>query len=95
MAGIIATTLSGEPMKLVNTKTGHVLIEFQDNAVQFHSPFLEKTLRNEGVLIPPAMRSEFDGKEVVFVEDPLFQKAFREIYWPFYMQQANSSYEWQ
>jgi hypothetical protein len=93
IASMMAT--NGDSMKLVQKETGDVVIEFKDNTAIFHSRFLEKALKEDGVLIPPAMRAEFGGKEVVFVDDPLFEKAFVEVYWPFYMKAANSSYEWQ
>jgi|SRR3989344_1098802 len=94
-ATIVAANLNGENMKLVERKTGETIIEFKDKTVTFHCHFLEKALREGGILIPPIMRREFGGKEVVFVDDPLFEKAFVEVYWPMYMATANCPFEWQ
>lgn len=94
IAGMFATTINGESMKLVDPKTDHAIIEFKDNTVKFYSAFLEKILRQEGISIPPGMRSSFNGKEVIFIDDPLFEKAFIEVFWPFHMDSAYASYEW-
>lgn len=94
IAGMMAAATNGEPMKLVDPKTDRVIIEFKDNTVKFHSPFLEKILRDEGVPIPPGMRSLFNGKEIVFVDDPLFEQAFIKVFWPFYMDSVYATYEW-
>jgi hypothetical protein len=95
IATIIATNINGKDMKLVEKETGQAIIEFKDKAVIFHCHFLEKALREGGILIPPIMKRQFDGKEVVFVDDPLFEKAFVKVYWPMYMETANCPFGWQ
>ena len=84
----------GDPMQLVDKNTGKVILEFKDEAVTFYSPFLEAQFEERGILIPPLMQPEFQGKQEVLLGDPLFKKAFIEIYLPFYMAGANSPYEW-
>ncbi len=79
-------------MKLVNTKTGFVVVEFEKGKARFYDRFLEAELKDRGVCIPLANLSEFGGKDVVFPEDPLFEKAFFEIYVPFSI--ANPVYQW-
>ena len=81
-------------MQLVDKNTGKVILEFRDEAVIFHSPFLEAQFEERGIPIPLAMQALFEGKQEIFLGDPLFQKAFVEVYLPFYMAGANSSYEW-
>ena len=81
-------------MKLVDKNTEKVVVEFKDEAVTFYSRFLEAQFEEQGILIPPAMQSQFEGKGEIFLEDPLFKKAFVEVYLPFYMAGANSPYEW-
>lgn len=82
----------GEPMKLVNTKTGYVVVEFQDGRAHFHDRFLEAEMQETGILIPPSQMHEFNEEEVVFLGDELFEKAFLEVYYPLCI--ANSLYQW-
>lgn len=91
LATIATATLSGESMKLVQKETGHVVVEFQNHKAKFHSHFLEKILSAEGIFIPPVLRNQFEEKEVVYMEDPLFEKAFIEVYSKFNL---GTSYEW-
>lgn len=83
---------TGEPMKLINTKTGYVVVEFQDGKAHFYDRFLEAEMKETGILIPPAHIQAFGGKEVVFLGDDLFEKAFIEIYYPLCI--ANALYQW-
>lgn len=89
---IAAAFTTGESMKLVNTKTGFVVLELNRGKVQFHDRFLEAEMKETGILIPPAMADSFEGKEVIFLNDPLFEKAFIEVYYPLCI--ANSLYQW-
>jgi len=79
-------------MKLINKKTGFIVVEFQKGKVQFHDRFLEAEMKETGILIPPAMTDQFEGKEVIFLGEPLFEKAFLEVYYPLCI--ANSVYQW-
>lgn len=93
---LIATALvlnPGEPMKLVNAKTGFVVVEFKNGKAQFHDRFLEAEMKETGIKIPPNMADAFGGKEVICLGDSLFQKAFVEIYYPYSI--AQSIYHWQ
>ncbi len=92
-AAIAAAFNHGEPMKLINTKTGYIVVEFENGKVQFHDRFLETEMKETGIFIPASMTSEFEGKEVVYLGDPLFEKAFVEVYYPLCI--ANSLYQWQ
>ena len=80
-------------MKLVNTKTGFVVVEFQEGKAQFHDRFLEVEMKETGILIPPVLIQQFEGKEVIFLGEALFEKAFMEVYYPLCI--ANSLYQWQ
>ena len=80
-------------MKLVNRKTGFVVVEFLQGKVEFHDRFLESEMKETGILIPPALASQYEGKEVIFLGEPLFEKAFVEVYYPLCI--ANSVYQWQ
>ena len=74
------TSHSNEIMKLINTKTGFVLIEFKNGHSQFYHGLLEAILKNWGVSIPYPVLEQFEGKYTIFPDDPLFEKAFVEIY---------------
>ena len=79
-------------MKFVHSKTGFVVVEFRDGKTQIHDRFLKAELEDAGILIPPSQTEEFGGKQVIFPDDPLFQKAFIEVYAPLCI--ADPSYEW-
>ena len=90
---IAALIGSGENMKLVHSKTGFVVIEFQDGKVRVNDRFLKAELEEDGILIPPSHTEEFGGKQVIFPDDSLFQKAFTEIYYPLVI--ADPAYIWE
>lgn len=69
-------------MKLINKETQCIVVEFTDTKTVFHDRFLEAEIAENGITIPPALQEEYEGKEVIFVEDPQFLKAFKEIYYP-------------
>lgn len=92
-AAIAAAFNKGEPMKLVNTKTGFVIVEFQEGKALFNDRFLEAEMKETGILIPPSLLKEFGAKEVIYYGDPLFEKAFVEVYYPLCI--AHCLYQWQ
>lgn len=81
------------PMKLVNIRTGFVVVEFKDGSPLFHDRFLEAEMKERGVVIPKDKKSDFNGQDTVFPGDPLFLRAFAEIYVPLAI--ASSLYQWQ
>lgn len=93
IANIIAATVGGDPMKLVCKNTGHVVAEIRDDHVVFHSRLFERIAVEHGIFIPPLARKQFEGKETVFLGDPLFPKAFVEVFCRFDL--PSSLYEWQ
>lgn len=68
-------------MKLINTETHLPLVEFKGAKTIFHSKYLEQEMSRLGIPIPPGMRSFYQGVDNVFLGDPDFQRAFREIYY--------------
>lgn len=95
-AGVVLGSFRQEEtpaMKLVNTKSGFVVVEFTGKTVRFGDRFLEAEMKEGGIRIPANRAAEFDGKETVFLGDPLFQKAFEEIYVPLTI--ASSAYHWE
>jgi hypothetical protein len=91
-SALTAAFTNGESMKLVNTKTGFVIVEFKQGKAEFFDRFLEAEMKETGILVPPAMGPLFENKEVILLGDPLFEKAFIEVYYPLCI--ANSLYQW-
>ena len=89
----LAIITTGFTEKLVNEETGFVVVEFLDGKAEFHDPFLETEMRQVGIYIPPSKVHRFGEKEIVYLNDQLFKKAFTEIYYPLSI--ANSMYQWQ
>jgi hypothetical protein len=82
-----------QTMKLVNVKSKFVVAEYQGDKTVFHDRMLEKEMTVRGIVIPPALRSEYGGKASVRLNEKEFQKAFKEIY----CKQAFNpqSYQWE
>jgi hypothetical protein len=79
-------------MQLINKETGFVLVEYKKDTTIFHDRFLAKQMAQRGILIPPALRSAFENKQVIRLNDPLFQKAFKEVYFPLSIH--SPAFEW-
>ena len=92
--GMLPFGAIGESMKLVHSVTGFVVVEFsQEGKPAFNDRFLKAEMEEQGILIPPSMRTQFNNQEVVYLDDPLFSKAFVEVYFPLCI--ADPAYEWQ
>jgi hypothetical protein len=74
--------LNDPPLRLVNARTGFIVVEYRGKETLFRDPFLMKQMRLQGVPIPLPLRSAYGGKARILLGDPLFQKAFREVYCP-------------
>lgn len=79
-------------MKLIHKTTGFVVAHEQGQSLKINDPFLAKELNLKGIAIPSPLRANYDGKSVIRMDDPLFAKAFREVYLKINMGEA--SYEW-
>jgi hypothetical protein len=93
MSALFAAQQEENLMKLVNTRTGFVIVEFKGGAPLFHDRFLEAEMKERGIAIPVSRKSEFNGKDTIYIDDPLFQRAFAEIYVPLTI--ASSNYQWE
>ncbi len=94
LLGTLLGTAHGEDLlKLVNTKTGTVIVSFYGTRTEIHHPILAKELENSGIFIPPYLREKFDGETTIFLGDERFQKAFVEVYYPLVI--ANPIYSWE
>jgi hypothetical protein len=91
--GVTLTSLTNRSeMKLIHKTTRFVVAETDNKSIIIKDPFLEKELKLKGIKIPPVLKDQFEGKAVVKMGDPLFAKAFKEIYLKLNM--GESSYEW-
>lgn len=66
--------------KLENTITQRTIAELRDGKLSISDFVVLLEIRDKGIYIPPAFRSEFSGKTYVFETDSEFTKAFVEIY---------------
>lgn len=67
--------------KLINVNTSLPIVEFFEGKTVIHSKFLENEMRTIGIAIPPGLRSVYQGKDNVLLEDAEFQKAFKEVFY--------------
>lgn len=68
-------------MKLVNTQTSQALVEFHGDKTLIYNKFLENEMRTIGIPVPHGLRGLYKGKDCIRLEDPDFQRAFKEIYY--------------
>lgn len=66
--------------KLIHVKSNFTLVEFIGQDTVFHDRILEKEMTERGVLIPPALRGLYNGKEAIRLGEEEFQRAFKEIF---------------
>ncbi|MFN0065524.1 MAG: hypothetical protein ACKVOH_04725 [Chlamydiales bacterium] len=71
--------------KLINTKTEQSIVEFTEQETKFYNRILENEMREMGIPIPHGIRGEYEGKDCVRLGDETFQRAFKEIYIPTYL----------
>lgn len=90
---VIANLHEERIMKLINTQTQFVIVEFKNGQPQFYDRFLEKEMQQRGISIPLDQRPAFHGKKTIYLSDPEFQKAFIEIYVPLSI--ASPIYQWE
>lgn len=93
LMGVMFGAFTPKDMKLIHNKTDQPVIEFNAGKPTFYDRFLEKSIVRNGITIPPALKDEFGGKEVVRVGDKEFERAFVEV---FYKMSMNSDlYHWE
>lgn len=66
--------------KLIHVKSNVTLVEFIGEDTVFHDHILEKEMTERGVLIPPALRGLYNGKEAIRLGEEEFQRAFKEVF---------------
>ena len=81
----VASFTSGENMKLVNIKTNLVVVEFHNGKATFYDRILASEMEEAGIPIPHQFQAEYGGKQAILFGDEYFEKAFKEIYYPYYI----------
>src|SRR6266404_5245436 len=89
---LVFANITGKPMQLVNVQSGFIVVEYKGEKTIFHDPFLEDSMRKQGIIIPPAFRKDFSDKSIIRLNDVNFQKAFKEIYYPLSFNQQ--TFQW-
>jgi hypothetical protein len=79
-------------MKLVDTRTNSVEVEYQDNITLFSNKYLEREMAEIGISIPPFLVADYKGRRVIKKGDPLFQQAFKDIY--YFLNMDSERYKW-
>lgn len=68
--------------KIYHPNGKEIIAELRDRVVILHRRELEKALRLTGITIPADLRSQYNDKQIIYPEDPLFPRAFKEIFYP-------------
>lgn len=68
-------------MKLINPSNKNIILEFDEDKTVIYNPSLKEAMETNGIVVPPYLFPTYN-QEVVRLGDLLFQKAFREIYFP-------------
>ncbi|MEI6790452.1 MAG: hypothetical protein WCK42_04650 [Myxococcaceae bacterium] len=68
------------------------LIHIQTQQDLFTDPTFQKAMSQFGIVIPEALQKDFGDKQRVYLNDPEFMKAFKELY--FNLQLNPKLYEW-
>lgn len=70
-----------------------LFLSFQEGKFECVNALFRKVMENQGIKIPPNLTSEFAGRRTIYPEEEgLFEKAFREVYFPLYM--PKNEYYW-
>ncbi len=79
-------------MRLIHTRTNQPVVEFQKDETVFFSNLLKKEMELIGINIPHGLRGVYQGKACIYLEDPEFQQAFKEVYYLSYLDPSH--FEW-
>jgi len=90
---VISFSLSALDLSLINQETGRIIVTFKDGKPHFQNRLLEEEMSVIGIQIPFLLAPEFDDRSVIYLHDPLFEKAFLEVYCPTFL--SDTIYQWQ
>lgn len=68
-------------MRIINIATNAEFMHIHSGELaQFTNKYIQQGFEEHGIVIPPGLREEYSGKSMVYLEDPEFEKAFRNLY---------------
>lgn len=79
-------------MKLIHIESQKPIAEFVDGKSKFFSPIMAWDMKNNGIAIPLLNQKDFDNQFLIYLDDPKFPNAFKEIYYT--MRMNTTEYEW-
>ena len=79
-------------MKLVHTKLNFDVLEFNDDQTIIYDKHLKTEMEEIGIQIPFFIQKQYLNRSVIKLDDKLFQKAFKEVYYPFVLDETK--YKW-
>jgi len=82
-----------EYMRLFAIQNNECVAEFTSSKTVIHRPLLQKEMQKIGIAIPTYRQKSFEGKKIIKMDDPLFAKAFREIFFAHHMN--TTLYRWE
>jgi hypothetical protein len=72
---------------------GWKVAEVKDDKVYFFRDSLEEKMHVFGVPIPARLRENFNNQQFVNFDEPLFARAFIQIYFPYYLHRQGCTLE--
>jgi MoaA/NifB/PqqE/SkfB family radical SAM enzyme len=68
-------------MKLINPRNKNIILEFDEDKTVIYNSSLKEAMETNGIVIPSYLIPTYQ-QEIVKLGDLMFQKAFRDIYFP-------------
>ena len=71
-----------------DTLEQRLIAKSQANKLEILDEDLKRTMKESGIAVPPSSAEAFEGRKVVYLDDPdpdLFKRAFQKIYYPMFM----------
>lgn len=72
-------------MKLINVSSNAIIAEISGNKIYFASAMMEEDMALNGIAIPEYLQGDYNDQFLVLLDDPLFPKAFKEVYYKYRM----------
>lgn len=84
---------SGNFLYHIEEPEDKLFLSFENGKFTCYNSLFKKVMENQGIQIPPSFASTFNGSRKIYpTEEALFEKAFREIYFPLHM--PKNEYYW-
>jgi hypothetical protein len=81
-------------MKLINLNTGEVFLHAEPGSTpEFTQSHMNDAMSKFGLIIPVGLQEKYNGKTRVYLDEPEFLEAFRELY--FEHEMKPNGFAWQ